>query len=523
MCVVSWDGRSANRARTQRTGLPSQIDVQPHMEKPAGGHPTSVTRLSDKVNRKYRVSRRRRSAVGGFPRHPRPRPRTDTREAAGNHSPVPRQHGGRPLSLGPVNGAGAIRGGPWAHALKGVRDAAFEAPKDPPRTLLWPARFGLWRIVSLLAWTVPAFGFTGGSIAIQVHIMHLPATIAWLLGLAQCLPLAVAARRPLLAWRIGALGLFAGVLALAGRNDFWPWPVTSFLALVGILFAVSVSYERRTWAGVALVTILGVLAPAIVIDGMPTWFAIILTAVVLIVLAFGDAVGGRYAAEASLAQHAELHRQDLARQAVLEERARIARELHDVVAHHMSVIAMQAEAAPYKIAELPDAAKETFVVVRDAAREALTETRRVVGLLRADDEAAERLPQPGLDRLDELVRTARQAGLDVESRIIGVPRPVAAGVDLSAFRIVQESLSNAKRYAPGSRVRVEIGYGSEQLRISVIDDGARTTPRESGGGHGIVGMHERVAMLGGTLSAGPAPEPATGWAVHAELPYGDPP
>jgi signal transduction histidine kinase len=268
-----------------------------------------------------------------------------------------------------------------------------------------------------------------------------------------------------------------------------------------------------------VISIGGLIVPAVLVAGMPDWFGLILAGIAMLVLAFGDAVGGRYTAELSLAEQEALRRQDLARQVRLEERARIARELHDVVAHHMSVIAMQAEAAPYKIPDLPEAARDTFALVRDAARDALTETRRVVGLLRSEDEGTERRPQPGLERLEELVGGARRAGLSVDVVIVGVPRPVSAGVDLSAYRIVQESLSNASRYAPGARVRVEVRYGRRVLAVSVTDDGPRTTPQEPGGGHGLVGMRERVAMLGGTLSAGPA-EPR-GWAVTAELPHGD--
>jgi signal transduction histidine kinase len=420
-----------------------------------------------------------------------------------------------------MNGGGKIKTGPGARVLRVIRDAAMHAPKEPARTLLWPDKFGAMRINVMVVSIALAVGFTAGSIAIHARVMGVPTTQAWVLGMAQCLPLLIAARWPLVAWRISAAGLLFGVILVADREEFWPWPVPSFLALVAILFAVAVSYERETSAGVALVTILGAIAPAALIAGMPVWFGIILTAIVLVVLTFGDAVGGRYAAEAILAERAELHRQDLARHAVLEERARIARELHDVVAHHMSVIAMQAEAAPYKIPELPDAAKDTFVVVRDAAREALAETRRVVGLLRADDEAAERRPQPGLDRLEELTRGASQSGLAVHVRVVGVPRPVVAGVDLSAYRIVQESLSNAARYAPGSQVDVEVRYGPDLLGVRVVDDGARTPPQGSGGGHGLIGMHERVTMLGGTLVAGP--DPGNGWSVVAELPYGDPP
>jgi signal transduction histidine kinase len=238
-----------------------------------------------------------------------------------------------------------------------------------------------------------------------------------------------------------------------------------------------------------------------------------------LVLVLGDAILGRRTAEARLAEHAELRRQDLARQAVLEERSRIARELHDVVAHHMSMIAIQAEAAPLKIHNLPPAAQDTLATIRSAAREALAETRRVVGLLRNGDELPERVPQPGLARLDELVEAGRQSGLVVEPTVVGVPRPLAVGVDLSAFRIVQEALSNAARYAPGARVRVLIRYGSNNLRVSVTDGGGDLTQPGTGtggGGHGLVGMRERVTMLGGTLSTGPQRD--GGFAVVADLP-----
>ncbi|SEG89162.1 Signal transduction histidine kinase [Thermomonospora echinospora] len=399
-----------------------------------------------------------------------------------------------------------------------VLDAAVRAPNEPPRVLMPGRRWVRW--LELLLVTAMAVGFTGGTIAIPLNIFdpRPPAMLAVVLALMQAAPLAFAPRWPLAAWRISALGLLAGALLL--REDyFWPWPVTSWLAFVVILFFTAVGYDRPVAVGAGLVSVGGLIVPGVVVAGMPDWFGLILAGIVVLVLAFGDAVGGRYTAELSLAEQEALRRQDLARQARLEERARIARELHDVVAHHMSVIAMQAEAAPYKIPDLPDAARDTFALVRDAARDALTETRRVVGLLRSEDEGAERRPQPGLERLEELVSGARRAGLSVDAAIVGVPRPVSAGVDLSAYRIVQESLSNASRYAPGARVWVEVRYGRRTLAVSVTDDGPRTSPAEPGGGHGLVGMRERVAMLGGTLSAGPA-EPR-GWTVVAELPYGD--
>ncbi|MEW2355616.1 sensor histidine kinase [Spirillospora sp. NPDC029432] len=404
-----------------------------------------------------------------------------------------------------------------ARLLQGIRSALLPGPHDPHVTML-PERMWL-RIPLLLLLLGMTIGFTAGSIAIPIEVDHRSPGISAVLGVLQAAPLMLAVRRPLAAWRLSAGGFLLGALLVRGVG-FWPWPVTAFLALLVILFFVALACDRETLIGVGAVTIAGVLGPAVLL-GMPGWFGAILAGIVLVVLAFGDAIGGRRTAEAIVREQEELRRQDLARQAVLEERARIARELHDVVAHHMSVIAMQAEAAPYKIPDLPDAARQTFGVVRDAAREALTETRRVVGLLRSDDEGAERAPQPGLDRLDDLVAAARGAGLKVGVTMIGVPRPLAVGVDLSAFRIVQESLSNATRYAPGSRVQIEIRYGPDSLRVSVVDDGPRGTPEEShGGGHGLVGMRERVVMLDGTLTAGARER--GGWEVVADVPYGDP-
>ncbi|GAA1824171.1 sensor histidine kinase [Actinomadura chokoriensis] len=400
--------------------------------------------------------------------------------------------------------------------VAGVRSALLPGGDGPPVTLL-PDR-PLLRVPILVLLAALTIGFTAGSIAIAIEAYHVNTGLAWPLGVLQAAPLIFAARWPLAAWRIAALGLLLTVFVRHGTG-FMPWPVTAILALVVILFFTGVGADRQTTVGVGAVTVAGVLVPA-VLFGMPGWFATILAGIAAVALTFGDAVGGRHSAVEELRRREEQHRQDLARQAVLEERARIARELHDVVAHHMSVIAMQAEAAPYKIPDLPDAALQTFGVVRDAAREALTETRRVVGLLRADGEGAERAPQPGLDRLDDLVAAARRSGLSVATAVVGMPRPLNAGVDLSAYRIVQESLSNASRYAPGSRVHVEVRYGPEALAVTVTDDGARTTPEESqGGGHGLVGMRERVTMLGGALDAGP--QDGGGWAVTAELPYGD--
>jgi signal transduction histidine kinase len=221
------------------------------------------------------------------------------------------------------------------------------------------------------------------------------------------------------------------------------------------------------------------------------------------------------------------------RNAVLEERARIAREMHDVVAHHMSMIAVQAETAPYRVPDLTEPAQKEFAAVSEAARDALTEMRRLLGVLRSDsttsdnskksDEragSAELAPQPRLEDVPELVETARRAGARVALDMPDSARLVPPGVGLAAYRIVQESLSNAARHAPGARISVLIETEPSFVRVSVTNDPPVGTPPEADGtGHGLAGMQERAALLGGELSAGP--ESGGGFAVRALLPAGE--
>jgi signal transduction histidine kinase len=404
-------------------------------------------------------------------------------------------------------------------AFNAVLDAAVRTPASQVPEWPWPARPSKRRLAVSIIWAALAAGWTAAAIAELIVGRMVSSILGTLIGMAQGMPLLLALRRPLMAWRIMVLGQLAGVIVAYRHAPIWPWPVGGCLAMIVVLFQVAASYPRRTLVGVGLLTALLMLLPAVPLGGTPPWLVLILCGVVALELVLGDAILGRHTAEALLAEQAELRRQDLDRQAVLEERSRIARELHDVVAHHMSMIAIQAEAAPLKIPDLPPAAQETLTAIRGAAREALAETRRVVGLLRNGDELPERVPQPGLARLDELVEAGRQSGLSVEPMVVGVPRPLAVGVDLSAYRIVQEALSNAARYAPGARVCIAVHYGGQRLRVSVTDDGSSPPPAvQGGGGHGLVGMRERVAMLGGTLSAGAH---QGGFAVVADLPYSD--
>ena len=205
----------------------------------------------------------------------------------------------------------------------------------------------------------------------------------------------------------------------------------------------------------------------------------------------------------------------LAEQAAMGERARIARELHDVVAHHISMIAVEADTARLATPGMPAAGERHLLSIRSTARDAMNEMRRVLGVLRDDAGGeAEHAPQPGLDRLNELLESARDAGAEVRLIVHGRVVPLPAGVDLAAYRIVQESLTNARRHAPGASVEVELGYGEDMLRLRVRDDGPG--PSGAKGGHGLAGMRERAAAAGGSLRAGAAD--GGGFAVEADLP-----
>jgi signal transduction histidine kinase len=207
-----------------------------------------------------------------------------------------------------------------------------------------------------------------------------------------------------------------------------------------------------------------------------------------------------------------------ARAAVAEERARIARELHDVVTHHVNLVVLQAMAASGQLDRHPERAREALRVIEHSGREALTEMRRLLGVLREEDAERPLGPQPGVADVDALVGTARSAGLDVGLAVSGTPRQLPAGLALTVYRIVQEALTNAARHAAGARVGVRLAYAPEVLDVAVVDDGGRhqAPGAPTGSGRGLLGMRERVAAFAGTLEAGPAPE--GGFAVRARLP-----
>jgi signal transduction histidine kinase len=327
---------------------------------------------------------------------------------------------------------------------------------------------------------------------------------AALLAPAITAPIAVRRRYPAL---VGT----AVPLVAAFDHDLWDpqfvgYPVATFCALYAL---TAWTPPRRFAFGFALVV--AVYLAASVGDPFPNngvTFAVV-TAVVMLLIrrVLGD--------RERRARVAERERDVAAREAVVEERARIARELHDVIAHHVSMIVMQAGAERRVLDGANTATREVLETIEQIGRGALTETRRLLGMLRGD--ANEPLtPQPGLTDVPTLVGQLREAGLPVELQLEGERRELPIGIELSAYRIVQEALTNALKHAGDARATVRISYRTDALELEIADDGAGGITRASGGGHGLVGMRERAALYGGRFDASRNPD--GGFVVRVLLP-----
>ncbi len=224
----------------------------------------------------------------------------------------------------------------------------------------------------------------------------------------------------------------------------------------------------------------------------------------------------RSAAAKAEATRLELDREQQRRSALEYERARMARELHDVLAHSVSVMGVQAGAAEQVLARDPERTRPVLRSIQQTSRESVAELRRLLGMLRSDDLEPELAPQPRLGELDMLLARMREAGLPVRLRIDGTARPLPAGVELAAYRVVQESLTNALKHAQPSHVEVILRFEAATLRISIENDGVRAAG--DGTGHGLIGMNERVSLYGGTLTAGAGPDGT--FHLDAQIPLG---
>jgi len=349
---------------------------------------------------------------------------------------------------------------------------------------------------------------------------------AWLFGEAQHNPGAADHRQLLvpLLWTPVTLAIalrrrhpaIAGWIAIASSAIIQSWWSSSLLSggvgWICDMYAFAVWTERTMFVVGLVVWWASVysfesIAGASSLKGATSFMSIASVAIVLVRLG----IRGRD----RRADLAEREREVAAREAVVEERARIARELHDAIAHNVSMMVVQAGAERRVLDESQGSTREVLGTVEEIGRNALTEMRRLVGMLRTDDESP-LAPQPGLDDLPTLVGQVREAGLPVELRVEGDPRTLPVGLELSAYRIVQEALTNALKHAGEARAAVHVRYGPDSLELEIADDGAGIAADVPGGGHGLVGIRERVSLYGGTFDA--SARNGGGFAVRVLLP-----
>ncbi|MGH3679911.1 MAG: sensor histidine kinase [Natronosporangium sp.] len=421
------------------------------------------------------------------------------------------------------------------HAVAGGPDQPPPVLRQLRATAAMPGVLALLVVLGVGGWVL----FSPGQVVLLGGMEG-----AWwpVLLMLSLLLLVLTAYRPLLAWRIGALAVLYELM-VAPLAEYGPalLPLlVSPLQLVVLLVVLFVAAAAQTWGVAGWVWLLTVaLAGAVPGNGsfvlqdlliqtadefLPFWqpagvsgawlARAVAVGVVTVVVLAGQLTRVRSRARRRLAV-AEEHG------LVLAERARIARELHDVIAHHMSLIAVRAETAPYRLRRVPDAARDEFLEISQESRTALTEMRRLLGVLRSDQPAGGEqpapptAPQPGLTDLADLVDSARAAGAVVTLEMQGAMTGLPAAVDVSAYRIVQEALTNATRHAVGAPVRIALRRSGGELALSVRN-GPGGSGRPGPAGHGVRGMRERVAALGGELHAGPTAD--GGFEVSATLP-----
>jgi signal transduction histidine kinase len=406
--------------------------------------------------------------------------------------------------------------------MRDVRRSAYDlAMHVTTRRDRWP----MWATDTILALVLTALAVVSlASLGPEDQATYDRAVDAWayVLVLAQTLPLALR--------RVYPVPVLLIVVAAFFIDRGLDYPAT--IASVGFAFAFhslgsQLPPQRSLRIGLPIIglltlfTISGVFANESV-----TWATVFVVALATTApLMLGREVyeKRRYLSELEAkAESADRDREEAERRAVRRERARIARELHDVVAHEMTVMTVQAAAARRVLDRRPDEAAQALAAIEDAGHDALTEMRRLLGLLRTDRTDPEFTPQPGLGRLEGLVDQMRDAGLDVAVAIDGEPCQLPAGVDLNAYRIVQESLTNTLKHGgPSATARVHIRFSPDDVAIDVEDDGRGAADALAKGddtGHGILGMQERVAMLDGEFVAGP--RAGGGYRVHVRLPIG---
>ncbi|GAA4710555.1 sensor histidine kinase [Phytohabitans rumicis] len=351
-----------------------------------------------------------------------------------------------------------------------------------------------------------------------------PREVGWpgvvLLSLTGALPLLLRRTAP---WSSVVLLLAAGAASAVTEHQM----VTGTVAILLLTYTVAAQFvlpraslaTALLWVPVVILNL--VTPPDLRPNDMSAGYVIFLNGLIAMVCFFvGRTVHARRTSTAALeerARAAEENQRALAEQAVGDERRRIARELHDVVAHHVSVMGVLATGARRVLSRDPDSADEALATIEDTSRTTLREMRRLLDVLRTDAEpAADLSPQPGLAGIEALVEQVREAGLPVALRVDGSPGPLDPGVALTIYRIVQEALTNALKHAGSATAQVRLSFGVYWLIVEVFDTGRGPAPGSDRVGHGLVGMRERVALYGGTLRTGP--RPGGGFRVYAKIP-----
>jgi signal transduction histidine kinase len=347
-----------------------------------------------------------------------------------------------------------------------------------------------------------------------------PRGLASAAGLLMTLPLAIRRHRPMLAVAAALVGFTAVLAATDVSSDddaFIPWLVMLVAAYTAGRYARG---RREVLAGAVLTLIFPLVIAVTDRDGFSVGNLLFFAFIAFPPYLAGVAIAHREGREAALEHHVatlDAERERLAAEAVARERARIARELHDVVAHGVSTMVVQAQGGARMVRTEPTEAEDAFAAIERKGRQALTEMRRLLGLLRATDDSAALVPQPGIERLADLVDGVRRAGLPVEVQVEGDATALPPGVDVSAYRIVQEALTNTLKHAGAAHAAVRVRYLTGAIELEVSDDGSGPAPGRTNGGHGLIGMRERVAVYGGKLEAGA--RPSGGYLIRARLPF----
>ncbi|MFG1699020.1 sensor histidine kinase [Nonomuraea sp. NPDC049309] len=359
----------------------------------------------------------------------------------------------------------------------------------------------------------------------------LMAGVGAVLTITQIAPLLLAVVRPLPAWGVMFAADVAGALILRGagvpEHLMWPFPSTVIIAHTAVCLALGLSERSRTlllvWTATAVANVTLLFFAPHGVEARNLLFTVLGGAALLV----GGVLRERAEVRRRLVEQETISEAERARRTLLEERARIARELHDVVAHHMSVITVQADTAEYRLDRLPPDVREEFTSIAATARNSLGEMRRLLGVLRSSEETHEELaPQPSLAQIGQLVDATARAGVPVD--FVPCDAEVPAAVGLSAYRIVQEALANVVRHAPGARTQVCLSVpepvdGARRLDVLIVNGPPPRPPaaplESSSTGHGLVGMRERVRLVGGTLELGPLP--GGGFRVAARLPLSE--